>query len=119
MTLLETFFFISGVVIFILALDISRRQKFNAFHFLVFIAVGAGLLVFAFIPSVLNLIGEIFGVPRGADVLVYTSIIFLLYFSLLLLAKSEKNREDITKLVREISILESRISEVHPLSTPS
>ncbi len=118
MSLLEVFFVISGVVIFILAFDISRRQKFNALHFLVFLAVGAGLLIFAFIPSVLDLIGDIFGLPRGADVLVYTSIIFLLYFTLLLLAKNEKNREDITRLIREISFLESRISQTHPLPPP-
>ena len=64
MTLLEALFFISGIIIFILAFDISRRQKFNAFHFIVFLTVGAGLLVFAFVPSVLNLIGALFGVPR-------------------------------------------------------
>lgn len=119
MSLLEVFFVISGVVIFILAFDISRRQKFNALHFLVFLAVGAGLLIFAFIPSVLDLIGDIFGLPRGADVLVYISIIFLLYFTLLLLAKNEKNREDITRLIREISFLESRISQTHPLPPPA
>jgi hypothetical protein len=42
--------------------------------------------------------------------LVYASIVFLLYFSLLLLAKNERNREDITRLVREISLLETRLS---------
>ncbi len=106
-------------MIFILALDISRRQKFNALHFVVFLLVGAGLLVFAFIPSVLDLIGAVFGMPRGADVLVYTSIIFLLYFTLLLLAKNEKNREDITRLIREISFLESKISHQHSLEPQS
>ena len=111
MNLLDTFFFVSGFVIFILAFDISRRQKFNAFHFLVFLGVGIGLLVLTAYPSILALIGKIFGIPRGADVLVYFSIIFLFYFTLLLLAKSEKNREDITRLVREISLLESKISE--------
>jgi cellulose synthase/poly-beta-1,6-N-acetylglucosamine synthase-like glycosyltransferase len=38
-------------------------------------------------------------------VLVYGSIIFLLYFSLLLLNKIEKSREDITRLIREDGIL--------------
>ena len=116
MNLLDTFFFVSGFVIFILAFDISRRQKFNAFHFLVFLGVGIGLLVLTAYPSILALIGKIFGIPRGADVLVYLSIIFLFYFTLLLLAKSEKNREDITRLVREISLLESKISDVHSFS---
>ncbi len=37
MNLLQVFFAVSGIVIFVIALDISRRQKFNALHFLVFL----------------------------------------------------------------------------------
>lgn len=111
MTLLQIFFIISGVIIFLIALDIAKRQKFNAFHFLVFIGIGAGLLIFTFVPAVLNRLGSIVGVQRGADALVYASIIFLLYFSLLLLNKAEKNREDITRLVREIGVLEDKLRE--------
>lgn len=111
MNLLQAFFIISGVIIFIIAFDIAKRQKFNALHFLVFIGIGAGLLVFTFFPQVLDTMGRIFGVQRGADVLVYTSIIFLLYFVLLLLNKTEKNREDVTRLVREIGVLEDKLRQ--------
>lgn len=111
MNLLQAFFIVSGVIIFIIAFDIAKRQKFNALHFLVFIGIGAGLLVFTFFPQVLDAMGRIFGVQRGADVLVYTSIIFLLYFVLLLLNKTEKNREDVTRLVREIGVLEDKFRE--------
>jgi hypothetical protein len=41
---------------------------------------------------------------RGADALVYTSIIFLFYFVLLLLRKTEANREELTRLIRELAI---------------
>ena len=111
MNFLQVFFVVSGVVIFILGLDIAKKQKFNALHFLVFIGIGLGLLVFAIFPNALNKFGSFFGVQRGADVLVYTSIIFLLYFTLLLLNKAEKNREDITRLVREIGVLEDKIHQ--------
>jgi hypothetical protein len=76
----------------------------------VFLAVGVGLLIFTLFPETLNLLGRVFWLQRWADVLVYASIVFLLYFSLLLLAKNERNREDITRLVREISLLETRLS---------
>lgn len=36
--------------------------------------------------------------------LVYGGIVFLSYFSLLLLNKSEKNREDTTRLIREMAL---------------
>ncbi|MCD5385243.1 DUF2304 domain-containing protein [Candidatus Gracilibacteria bacterium] len=78
MTLLQFFFIISGIIILILGIDISKKQKFNALHFLVFLSIGGGLLVFTIFPNILKNIGDIFGVARGADVLVYSSIIFLL-----------------------------------------
>lgn len=107
MNLLEVFFIISGVIIFILALDIARKEKFNALHFFVFLMIGSGLLTFTFFPGVLNFLWSIFWLQRGADVLVYGSIIFLLYFVLLLLSKVESNKHNITKIIRESAIQSS------------
>lgn len=101
MNLLEFFFIISWIIILILAFDIAKKQRFNALHFLVFIWIGWWLLVFTFFPSILNSIWAFFGIARWADVLVYTSIIFLLYFVLLLLTKHVENRESITAVIRE------------------
>lgn len=60
--------------------------------------------MFTLFPAVLNKIGLLFGLQRGADLLVYSSIIFLFYFVLLLLRKIEDTREEVTSLVREIAI---------------
>lgn len=60
MNLLQIFFVISGVIILLVALDIARRERFNALHFLVFLAVGIGLLLFTFFPETLDLIGHVF-----------------------------------------------------------
>lgn len=111
MNLLQLFFIVSWIIITVLAFDVARKQKFNALHFIVFFLVWWGLLVFTFFPQVLNLIWNIFWIPRWADVLVYASIIFLLYFVLLLLNKIEKNNEDITKLLKEITLLNSRLNK--------
>lgn len=107
MNLLEVFFIVSGFIIFFLALDIARKEKFNALHFFVFIFIGGGLLVFTFFPSVLNSLGWVFGLQRWADVLVYGAIIFTIYMTLLLLSKTEANKHDTTRLVRELAILRS------------
>lgn len=107
MNLLELFFIVSGIVIFFLALDVARKEKFNALHFFVFLMIGGWLLVFTFFPWVLNAIGIIFGIPRGADVLVYGAIIFTIYMTLLLLSKSESNKHDTTRLIRELAIANS------------
>ncbi|MDA9128976.1 DUF2304 family protein [Candidatus Gracilibacteria bacterium] len=107
MTLLEIFFIISGFIIFFLGLDIARKEKFNALHFFVFLIIGGGLLIFTIFPEVLEVLGIIFGLQRGADVLVYGAIIFLIYMSLLLLSKSERNTHNMTILIRELSISNS------------
>ncbi len=64
MNLLQIFFIISGLIIFLVALDIAKRERFNALHFLVFLSVGSGLLVFTFFPSSLGFVGQMFGLQR-------------------------------------------------------
>ena len=113
MTLLELFFIISGVIIFFLALDIGKKKRFNALHFFVFLFVWAFLAWVAFVPQMLQFIWDIFWVQRWADVLVYASIIFLVYFVLLLLRKTEENGEELTELIREIAIQNSPKKIIH------
>lgn len=112
MSLLQIFFVISWIIIFFLALDISRKEKFNALHFLVFLLVWAGLLVFTFFPTFLDSLGRVFWVQRWADVLVYSSIVFIFYFILLLLRKTENNRSDLTHVIRELAINMSPKKEI-------
>ena len=100
----EFFLLVSGVIISVVALHISRRRSFNAAHGLVFFLIGAGLLVFTIFPSALTRLGHVVGLQRGADLLVYASIIFLTYSVLILLDRIEKGREDTTRLIREIAI---------------
>lgn len=107
MTLLHFFFIISGTIIFIISFDIARKQKFNALHFLVFLSVWILLFLFSFFPKTLDDFGKIFWVTRWADVLVYISVIFLIYFVLLLLSKVVNLNENTTKIIREFSLEKS------------
>lgn len=107
MTLLHFFFIISWTIIFIISLDIARKQRFNALHFLVFLSVWILLYQFSFFPKTLDNFWKIFWVARWADVLVYISIIFLIYFVLLLLSKVVNLNENTTKIIRELSIEKS------------
>jgi len=96
----------------VLAIDVAKKQKFNALHFLVFLSVWGGLLLFAVFPQILNQLWRVFWVARWADVLVYISIIFLLYFVLLLLSKHVDNKEALTELIRELAIENSEKKEI-------
>ncbi len=104
MNLLQLFLILSGIIILILSFDIAKKQKFNALHFLVFLWMWGWLLVFTFSPNILNDFWKLFWLQRWADLLVYSSIIFLVYFVLLLLSKHVDNKESITWLIRELAI---------------
>lgn len=107
MNLLEILLIISAIIILILAVDVAKKERFNALHFLVFLSMWMWLLLFTFFPSVLSSLWWFFWLQRGADLLVYSSIIFLVYFVLLLLSKHVENKESITSLIREIAIQNS------------
>jgi len=104
MNLLQIFLTLSGIIILILAIDIAKKQKFNALHFLVFLWMWWWLLIFTFFPNALNTFWHFFGLQRWADLLVYSSVIFLVYFVLLLLTKHVENKDSITGLIRELAI---------------
>lgn len=108
MTLLEFLFIVSWVVIFITALDIVNKRRFNALHFLIFLLVWWALITFSVYPNALDKLWKLFWVARWADVLVYVSILFLMYSSLLLFKKNVDNADNVTKLVRELAINNSR-----------
>lgn len=107
MNFLQIFFIISGIIILLFSIDIAKKKKFNALHFLVFISIWFGLLIFTIFPNTLNSFWLFFGLQRWADALVYAGIIFLVYFSLLLLRKTEENSENMTSLIREMALQNS------------
>ena len=111
MTLLQVIFIISAFIILLIWFDIIRKQRFNFLHIFIFIAIALALIIFSLYPSILAILWKIFWTQRGADVLVYLSIIFLLYFVLFLFNKIEKQKEKITRLVREITILEYELKQ--------
>lgn len=108
MSLFEFFLILSGMIILILGFDILKRERLNGLHFLVFFFIGGGLLVFTFFPSILQKIGNVFGLQRGADLLVYASIIFLIYSLLAILRKVEHAKHEMTQLIREIALQNSK-----------
>jgi hypothetical protein len=58
----------------------------------------------ALMPQATDRIAAFAGVGRGADLLVYLAVIFLLYAVLRLMVRQQKMSEEITELVRTIAI---------------
>lgn len=64
---------------------------------------GISLVIIWLPKETIDNIGSIFGVGRGIDVLVYLSIIFLLYNDLRLNGRIDVMDKKITKIVREVA----------------
>lgn len=58
----------------------------------------------ALMPQITDRIAQYVGVGRGADLLVYLAVTFLLYAVLRIMVRQQKISEEITELVRNIAI---------------
>ncbi len=58
----------------------------------------------AFMPQATDRVAAFVGVGRGADLLVYLAVTFLLYAVLRLMTRQQKMSEEITELVRKIAV---------------
>ena len=82
------------------------KNKFNnkkkAIWFLIW-----GLMILAgFIPELTSKAASIFGVTRGADIILYLGFLLLFYLVFLLFTKIDELNSQITKIVRTIALNE-------------
>ena len=98
MTRLEILVVVMGILFLIFAVDLYDRKKFNLLHFLVF-GWGTGLILFfIWSPTALDRFWQLFGIARGADLIVYIAIIFLAYAYIDLTNKDTKKDREMTRL---------------------
>ena len=104
LSLLQFIIIIASVIFFLFWIDLFKRKKATLLHLLVFVWWSIALIIFAFNWSALDKFWSFFWLARGADLIVYSSIIILAYFYISLL--NTVSRQDIkqTQIVREVSI---------------
>lgn len=61
-------------------------------------------IVVTLLPQTTETLATLFGVGRGADVIVYLSIVVLFYLVFRIYVKADSTEKAITKLVREVAI---------------
>ncbi len=79
-------------------------KRWGAFWLVFWLGVGAVVAL----PWTTSLLAARLGVTRGVDLVVYISVIVLFYMIFRLTVKIEKLEGNITKLVREIALTETR-----------
>jgi len=98
--ILFVLFAISRVVVRYRKNEISSRELFVWSVFWV-VVLSATLW-----PKTTDIIAQAFGVGRGADFLIFVSIIVLFFLIFKIIVKVEKIERDITKIVRKVAIEE-------------
>jgi len=96
----------TGIIVIILIQLLIQVLKDRAQLFkLLFWGIFWGIaLIFIWLPTnTIDKVGQLFGVGRGIDVLVYLSIIFLFYYIFKQNEKINKLEKEITKLVRRLA----------------
>ena len=70
--------------------------------------VWVSIIIVSVFPNLTQILSNFFGIGRGADIMIYISIIVLFYLMFRLYVKTEKINQDITKIVREIAKREKK-----------
>lgn len=93
------------VLIVIIRLFVQYRGRhINFFFFLFFLIVWLLVLFFNWNNSLLNKIGNMLGLERGVDILIYTALFLLFYYVFVSIIRFYKLEHEINKLVRKDAI---------------
>lgn len=97
------------VVLIISRLGARFRNKqiglFNFFLWLLFWIASIGIILY---PEASSSVARVLGVGRGADVVVYISLIVIFYFIFYVTVRLHIIEQQITKMVRKISLDEHK-----------
>ena len=81
-----------------------RADKVSGHWLRVWTILWVVVILVALWPQTTDLVAERVGVGRGADLLVYIAIVFLMYGFARVLSTQEKQRQELTDLVRKLAI---------------
>lgn len=81
-----------------------KKRNINLFFFLFFVIIWGIVLFFNWNNTLLNKLGNLLGLAKGADVLVYVALIFLFYYVFVSVIRFYKLEKEISKLVRKDAV---------------
>ncbi len=85
-----------------------RRERVSLYWLISWSILWFAVIGVAFAPQVTDIIAERVGVEKGADLIVYTAVVVFCYAMYRVLVRQEEMQREITRLVREIAILEAK-----------
>lgn len=84
--------------------DQFRKKKLGAMWMLAWFVFWALVVIAVFLPQTTQTLANILGVGRGVDVVIYLALVALFFLVFKLFVKLESVEQEISKLVRKISL---------------
>jgi hypothetical protein len=81
-----------------------RDKEISVREFLFWSTIWVTTITVAVYPDVMWAITDLLGIGRAVDVLIYVSILLLFYLMFRVYVNTEKQSQQITKLVRELAL---------------
>jgi hypothetical protein len=98
--------FVVAFAIFAISRAVLRfkDRKISALSLGLWCAIWIAAIVVVIVPSTSFFFANLLGIQRGADFVVYVSIVVLFYLLFRLYVKIDSTEQNVTRLVREIAI---------------
>jgi small membrane protein len=103
--------FLLSLVVFAMGHDILRYRQ-NRIHtrgFLLWLVLWFGVIAVIMFPNSTVVVARFFGIGRGTDLVLYTSIILILYFLFRIYVHLEQVDREITQIVRTIALRDEHL----------
>jgi small membrane protein len=91
-----------------------RERRIGGFVFVAWLLLWTGAAIAVVVPRTTIIVAQALGIGRGVDLVLYVSIIVILYLLFRLFVRMEQMERDLTKLVRTIAL---RPEDLPPKST--
>lgn len=96
---------LGALAVLVLVFELLRRRHLRGKYAVLYLAVGAAVVLFAVVPASLGLLAQALGVEVPANLLFFGSIILLLMVSMHLAYESGRLEDETRTLAEEVGLL--------------
>ncbi|NCO23062.1 DUF2304 domain-containing protein [bacterium (Candidatus Moisslbacteria) CG12_big_fil_rev_8_21_14_0_65_36_11] len=108
MLLIQIFLVIIIGLIIVRLFSRLKKEEISVLNFLIWLFFWSAALIIIFFPDFSNVLARILGVGRGADLVIYSSLILIFYFIFSHEVRMRKTDQKIEKIVRYLSLEEKK-----------
>ncbi len=85
-----------------------RERTISLWEMIIWTVIWLGIGIAVLIPQITTTFANLLGVGRGADALIYLSVVVLFYGMFRLYIKQEHIEREITQLVRSLALMDNK-----------